>query len=479
MESLYFYDLETTGVNSRSSRVMQFAGQRTDLNLKPIGEPHNILIKITEDVLPEPDAVMITGITPQKTLTEGISEVEFLKYFHDEIATPGTIFTGFNTVRFDDEFMRFMHYRNYYDPYEWQWKDNKSRWDVLDFTRMTRALRPEGIEWPFDSKGKPTNRLELLTAVNKLDHQNAHDALSDVYATIAVADMIKTKQPKLFAFLLEMRDKRKVAELVESGKPFLYTSGKYESEKQKTTIVIMIAKTPDGAALVYDLSKDPTPFINMSESEIIECWIRRYDDPGLRLPVKALKYNRCPAIAPLSVLDEASKKRIDFDEESINSNLNKLDKEKFGDLCLKAMNKMNKARNVKQKDLLENTDNVDERLYDGFFGAQDKTGMRRVRASSKKDVQELSVDLFEDERLKGLLPLFKARNFPESLSDSERKYWDEFKHNKLFNGGESSSAAKYFSRIAELKKTIKDPEKLYLLEELELYGQSILPDINQ
>src|SRR6202000_1521884 len=156
-----------------------FGGQRTDLRLKPVGDPVNLLIKLTPDVVPDPDAILVTGITPQQTLADGLTEAEFLKFFSDKIALPGTIFAGFNSVRFDDEFMRFLLYRNFYDAYEWQWKDGNSRWDLLDVVRMTRALKPEGIEWPFAPDGKPANRLEYLAKVNKLDHDHAHDALSD------------------------------------------------------------------------------------------------------------------------------------------------------------------------------------------------------------------------------------------------------------------------------------------------------------
>ena len=204
---------------------MQFAGQRTNVEMEPIGDPVNILIKLTPDVLPDPEAVLLTGITPQSTQADGMTEAEFLKYFYDEIVTPDTCFLGYNTVRFDDEFMRFLHYRNFYDPYEWQWTNNCSRWDILDVVRMTRALRPEGIEWPMNDDGKPTNRLELLTKANNLDHYAAHDALSDVYATIAIAKLIRDKQQKLFEFLFDYRGKKKIQELVGADKPFVYSSG--------------------------------------------------------------------------------------------------------------------------------------------------------------------------------------------------------------------------------------------------------------
>lgn len=476
MSSLYFYDLETSGVSAKHARVMQFAGQRTDMNLKPVGEPHNILIKLTDDVLPEPDAVLITGITPQKTLAEGVTEAEFLRIFHEEIAVPDTIFVGFNSIRFDDEFMRYMNYRNFYDPYEWQWKDGRSRWDLLDVVRMTRALRPEGIEWPVDVSGKPTNRLELITKLNGLAHENAHDALSDVYATIAVAELIKTKQPKLFTFLLELRRKEKAKKLVDTNELFIYTSGKYASEQHKTTIVTKLAETEEGAALVCDLSVDPTPFLDMSESELIKRWQAPYNDPAPKVPVKTLKYNRCPALAPLGVLDSKSQKALKLDPIKAAQFRKQIMNTDFAEKCLQALTKMNSVRRHAQQGLLADQSNVDERLYDGFISGQDKTTMSRVRAADPEQLSEIGASDFKDERLQGLLPLYKARNFYGQLQDDERIFWEAFRAKKLLDGGANSQAAKYMNRLQELAKTTKSPEKQYLLEELQLYAESILPE---
>ncbi|HEX7368235.1 MAG TPA: exodeoxyribonuclease I, partial [Candidatus Saccharimonadales bacterium] len=266
--SFFFYDLETTGIRSRECRIMQFAGQRADMDLNPVGEPFNILVKLTPDVLPDPGAVLLTGITPQKTLDEGITEAEFLKIFERDIATPDTVFVGYNNVRFDDDFMRCTLYRNFYDPYEWHWKDGRSRWDLLDLVRMTRALRPEGIQWPLSGDGKPTNRLELLTKLNGLDHAQAHDALSDVLATIAVAKLIKGKQPQLFKKLLGLRGKKAVQAFLKENKTFVYTSGKYDNQYEKTTVVQLLQAGSDKeGALVYDLRYDPRPFAKLSPAE--------------------------------------------------------------------------------------------------------------------------------------------------------------------------------------------------------------------
>ena len=189
--TFFFYDLETSGLNPREDRVMQFAGQRTDMDLNSLGDPISFLVKLPDDTLPSPYAVKVTGITPQQTQLDGLTEAEFAKFLAQEIFTPGTIATGYNNIRFDDEFIRHLFWRTFRDPYEWSWKDGRSRWDLLDVVRLTRALRPEGIKWPVDKDGKATNRLELITRQNKISHASAHDALSDVNALIGVTKLIK------------------------------------------------------------------------------------------------------------------------------------------------------------------------------------------------------------------------------------------------------------------------------------------------
>lgn len=475
VSSLFFYDLETSGINSREARVMQFAGQRTNMQLEPIGDPVNILIKLTPDVLPDPDAIMVTGITPQSTLADGVTEAEFLKTFYDEVAVPGTIFAGYNTVRFDDEFMRFLNYRNFYDAYEWQWKDDRSRWDLLDVVRMVRALRPDGIQWPFAPDGKPSNRLEYLTKVNGLDHQNAHDALSDVNATIAVAKLIQAKQPKMFEYLLSVRDKKKVAALVESGDPFVYTSGKYPSEYEKTTVVTMLAKHPKKqGALVYDLRHDPTEFLKLTPQQLQERWsYTRDENAPKRLPVKTLQYNRCPAVAPLGVLDSESQKRLQIDLELVTANRSKLKGHpEFTENIMAALGLMDKQQ---QAELVSHEQQVDSQLYDNFIDNADKNVMSAVRVATPDELDSFGPS-FQDQRLKALLPLYKARNYPNALSSEERETWERFCMQRLTAGGQQSRLAKYFARLQELAVapgTTKNQQ--YALEELRLYGESIIP----
>lgn len=472
--TFYFYDLETSGLSPRAQRIMQFAGQRTDENLRPVGEPHNWLVTLTDEVLPDPDAVMLTGITPQKTLEEGYTEAEFLELFSKQVLQPDTVLLGFNTIRFDDEFMRCTLWRNFYDPYEWQWQDGRSRWDLLDVVRMMRALRPDGIQWPVDQKGKPTNRLELLTKVNGLDHENAHDALNDVYATIAIAKLLKEKQPKMFNYLLSMRDKRKVTELanLDDPKPFLYTSGRYSDQWHKTSAVLPIAPAANGNILVYDLRQDPTELVQLNDQELGEVAFKRSETSGI-LPVKQLKYNCCPAVAPLGVLDDESQKRLALDEATIRQNYTKL-------IGIKGFGERIGQLFMRQEELRKKTykteDDCDFKIYDGFVADNDRTKMRAVRAANENTLADLALD-FTDDRLEQLLPRYKARNFPKSVTASERESWEQYRTQRLVQGLSGQLSLDQFAkRLAELAAVKSANENAqYLLQELQLYAESIAP----
>ncbi len=467
----YFYDLETSGFSPRKDRIMQFAGQRTDMDLNPIGKPDNILIKMTPDVLPEPSAVLVHGITPQKTLKEGITEAEFCKYLTTHVSTPDTIIVGYNNIRFDNDFIRFTLWRNFYDAYEWSWKDSRSTWDLIDVVRMTRALKPDGIKWPFAPDGRPTNSLEYLTAVNLLDHVDAHDALSDVKASMALARLLKAKQPELFEYLLNIRGKDKVRPLVASAEPLIYTSGRYPAEFEKTTLAVMVAEKPDkSSALMYDLRIDPDEFKDMPAAELLKRW-KAWGDDAPYFPVKELKYNRCPAVAPLSWLDAAATERLQIYKKIIDNHLVKLQKAKgLGDKLIDALNMMWPPS---QPELVIDEQKVDGQLYDGFISSQDKTKMSVVRAANPDEISDLNLD-FKDDRLTALLPLYKARNFVQSLASDEKEGWDNFRRHKLVDGGDNSLTARFFKQLEELGVTPgTNAEKSYLLEELADYGRSI------
>lgn len=475
--TFYFYDLETSGINARAQRIMQFAGQRTDQNFKPIGKTQNWLIKLTDEVIPDPDAIVITGITPQKTLEEGYTEAEFLELFYKEVLQPDTIIMGFNTIRFDDEFMRMTLWRNFYDPYEWQWQNGRSRWDLLDTVRMVRALRPEGITWPVDANGQPTNRLELLTKANGLDHTHAHDALSDVYATIELAALLKEKQPKMFSYLLDIRTKKQLADIIDASdpRPFVYTSGRYSSKWHKTTVVAAIASVENGVVLVYDLRQDPEDLIPLTDDELKEAAFGRSQTTEI-LPVKSLKINCCPAVAPLGVLDSASQERLNISTSQIKENFRKLLSNRDFINRLKLL--FEQKQNERSKKYPTESD-PDFQIYDGFVSDTDKTKMRAIRAAKGSQISELSLN-FSDQRLEKLLPRYKARNAPHSLSALEREQWEQYRSSRIVRGVNGQLSLQQFAqRLSQLAAiNVDDENAQYLLQELQLYAENIAPFVD-
>lgn len=466
-KTFFFYDLETSGLSARDDRIMQFAGIRTTLDLEPIGEPYNLLVALNDDTLPSPDALMVTGITPQQTVAEGYSEAEFAKILMKEVFTPDTVVVGFNNIRFDDEFIRHLFWRNFYDPYEWSWKEGRSRWDLLDVVRMTRALRPKGIEWPVVD-GKATNRLELLTKLNGIDHFKAHDALSDVEALIAVTKLIKQKQPQLYEYLFKMRDKKAVKELVnlDDKQPFVYVSGRFDGEYHKATVAFPLTSGRNGAVVAYDLRHDPTPFLDMPlpqlEKIFYASWEERKKDDYQGLPIKELQYNRAPAVAPLGVLaQEGGWERIGLDEATIA---------KHRKILLSSPSFAENVRTlIERRPEFKKAVDPEAQLYDSFLPDQDSLAVEKIRYARPEDLADLHPS-FIDERLDPLLLHYKARNFPRSLAEDEVRSWEQWRADRL-----QRQMQAFVQRLNQLATTITDENKQFILQELQLWAESIAP----
>lgn len=465
--TFFFYDLETSGLDPRNDRIVQFAGQRTDMTLQPIGEPINVLVKLNDDTLPSPEAVMVTGITPQSTQADGYSEAEFARFLQADVFTPDTITVGFNSVRFDDEFIRYLFWRTFHDPYAWAWKDGRSRWDILDIIRMTRALRPDGIEWPVDDQGRATNRLELITKVNGIVHENAHDALSDVEALIDVCQLLRQHQPKLFEYLLSIRDKKSVQKLVnlDDKQPFVYTSGRYSAEYDKTTVAFPLTSAPNSNVVVYDLRHDPTQFVGLTVDELSKkmyaSWEERTADEFVALPVKSLQYNRCPAVAPLGVLEqEDGWKRI---------GLTLADIEKHKQVLVKHPEFAEKIRSLAEKrPAFVSGKDAEAKLYEGFLDGTDAMRVETVRNATESELADFHPS-FSDERLSDLLLRYKARNYPRSLSEDEMGAWEQWRSARI-----TEQLKPYVASLQKLAKTVPS-DKHFLLEELQLWAEAVMP----
>ena len=468
--TIYWHDYETFGVDPVRDRPAQFAGQRTDEELNEVGEPLVLYCRPPVDRLPSPDACLITGITPQLAHERGEIEARFIARILEQLSVPGTCGTGYNSLRFDDELTRHVLYRNFHDPYAREWQNGCSRWDIIDLARMTAALRPEGIRWPVKPDGNPSFRLSDLAEANGLEHSDAHDALSDVRATIALARLLRERQPRLYRWLFDLRYKRKVAELVDipAGNPLVHTARVYPAATRCTTLVLpLVYETRNrNSVLVYDLRTDPSPFLDLSPDELHRSLYAPADGPGgpeVRLPVQSVKINRCPALAPAATLDDAAQERTGLDLSACARHRERI------------RGNADFARRVEQAVALRefpSAEDVDESLYGGFLNDHDRNLCRRIAGATPGELAAGHYD-FHDARLPELLFRYRARNWPDSLDALEREQWQAHCEDRYQD--ERTGLEPYFERLAELRvQAGDDPSGTRILDALEDWADTLL-----
>lgn len=452
--SFYWHDYETWGAQPAVDRAVQFAGLRTDLDLNPIGQPLVVFARPADDFLPQPGACMVTGITPQQARTEGVAEADFFRFIHDELAQPGTCALGYNSLRFDDEVTRYGLYRNFFDPYAREWQNGNSRWDMIDVVRLTHALRPEGIAWPEREPGVPSFRLEELTAANDIEHSGAHDALADVRATIALARLVRERQPRLFDFLLNNRDKHRLAAQldVRAGNPVVHVSARYPARLGCIAAVVPVAQHPvnRNGVIVYDLRVDPAPMLSMAAGEIrrrVFTAAADLPEDAARIPLKVVHLNRSPVIVPMGTLTDAARERWQMPAAAEQRHLEML-REAVGLSDTLARVYADAERFPPQAD-------PDRDLYGGFLSDADRRRCEQVRAASPEELAALDPG-FDDGKLDELLFRYRARNWPETLAGDERRRWEAYRRVRLTEpGGGGSIVLDEYRR--ELSRLAVDP----------------------
>jgi exodeoxyribonuclease-1 len=471
--SFYWHDYETWGANPRIDRVAQFAGIRTDKNLDVIGQPLMIYAKPTSDFLPHPEAVLITGITPQLASSEGIPESDFFRQIHAEFSQANSCIVGYNNLRFDDEVTRFGFYRNFRDPYAYSFQNGNSRWDVLDLLRITRALRPEGINWPLNDSGLASFKLTDLTQANDIEQQGAHDALVDVKATIALAKLVKQKQPKLFDFYFNLRNKHQGAGLLNLVKPdiLLHVSGMFPADQGCLAPIFPLLANPTNAneIICYNLRINPQVLLQLSAEDIQKKLYTRTSDLAegeQRLPLKGIHINKSPALAPVSTLNQtqAEKWQIDWDEICAHR-----------DLLLSDPDLIKRLTSVYSEKKDYHLGDADSALYEAFINQQDRLVCNQLLAANPGELASWSEDCFQDRRLQTLLFRYRARNFPQSLSPDESLRWQRFCQSRLLDGDDAGglNVEQFQQQLLTLAQREQGDREQALLNKLSLWAQQI------
>ncbi|WP_305804887.1 exodeoxyribonuclease I [Stenotrophomonas sp. YIM B06876] len=474
-DSFLFYDLETFGQDPRRTRIAQFAAVRTNAELEVIDEPVSFYVKPADDLLPSPVATLITGITPQHALAEGVSEAEAFARINDLMSRPQTCTLGYNTLRFDDEFVRYGLFRNFFDPYEREWRSGNSRWDLLDMLRLVHALRPDGIEWPQREDGATSFKLEHLAIANNVREGDAHEALSDVYATIGMARRFKQAQPRMWDYALKLRDKRFVASLLDvvAMTPVLHISMRYPANRLCAAPVLPLTRHPhiSNRVIVFDLEGDVQQLLDLSAEEIAaRLYTRAADLPEgqQRVPLKEVHLNKVPALVAWNHLRAPDFERLAIDPAAIEA--------KVEQLRALGPELAEKVRCVFAGERPAGPVDADASLYDGFLADGDKALMPKVRTAPPEALAELE-GRFRDPRLPELLFRYRARNHPHTLQSEDRARWDDYRRLRLFDEAArlgEQTLPQYFAQIEQLCAEHHDqPERLALLEHLQQWGQHL------
>lgn len=420
-----WYDYETFGAQTKQDRISQFAAVRTDMDLNIIGEPINLFCKPSGDCIPDPMACLITRISPQYAFEHGLIEQDFAATINQIMSEPNTCVVGYNSIRFDDEMTRFLFYRNFYDAYEREWKNGNSRWDLLDVSRLYYALRPEGIHWPVKEDGSPSFKLEELTKANGIEHLKAHDAVSDVLATIEFAKLLKSKQPKMFEYAFGLRNKHKVAAQLDvmSFKPVVHISGMFAAQNGclSTVMPLMVHPTNKNEIICFDLQHSPEPLLNLNATDLEKRMFTKKDqlvaDNLLPAGLKSIHLNRSPMIGPLSLLTVEVCERLSIERVKQEDHFKAL---------LPLVNKVKpKLREIFSKEFSSDKEHA-QALYGGaFFNNNDKRSMTNLHKQLAQTVNPMQWQ-FEDERLNTLLWQWLGRNYFDEVALDVQKRWTEY-----------------------------------------------------
>ncbi len=484
--TIYWHDYEAWGADPRRDRASQFAGVRTDYELNEIDQPLVMYCQPSADRLPHPKACLITAITPALAQQRGLPEAEFVRQIHEQFSKAQTCVAGYNSIRFDDELSRQLLYRNFYDPYEREWKNGNSRWDIIDALRLCHALRPEGIIWPRLEDGSPVFKLGALTSSNDLAHENAHDALSDVRATIALARKMKMAQPRFFQYAFDLRSKTQVQAMIDitSQKPFLHAASVYPARDSCLALVMPLAAHPqeNNGILIYDLAIDPSPWLDMTAAELAKkLFLAKKDlqEGESRLPVSVLHTNRCPAIAPISVMDETQRKHssINWSKSQQHWNLLRTKTGFLNELMIAIQSRAQMSAG--EKPIAEDPD---EQIYSGgFFSDADKRLMTTLRSMTATELaarHEQLCSQFKDARLAEMLFRYRARNFRSTLNTEELKRWRLHCRQQCLNVDDNQPTVglNLFScrlAIQQERSQCSDSQSMRLLDELESWLHSL------
>lgn len=505
----FYHDYETSGADTKRDRPVQFAGIRVDESLNTVDVFDSIYCKLPDDVLPHPMAFVVTQMMIDEVQELGMPEFEFAHQVLNQLGRSNTTSLGYNTIAFDDEMTRNLFHRNLINPYEREWKNGNSRWDLINVVRMAAAIFSGKIyedgsnifNVPLNDDGKKSFRLEDLSVANGIEHENAHDALSDVYATIGMAKIINDKEPEFFSLLESRKSKNLVSEDFINSKPepILLCSSFFGGERSYVSFVIPLCVSSKNKNEVYcvklESKQDIANLIDFTVEDITKLIFEKSDvlkENGLTRPaLTTVRINACPVylttndiknIYPDTESREAFYKSINVNTEDLaeayrlyRSNIDIL---------------VEKARGVFDSQNFESNpdEDVDLTIYSGGFPSNEETMLKNSFNNdlkiAKNDEDRLNVFNRYLEKSSGKIKeqIFRVafRSYPDvavNLGEKAVKKWHNHCYERI-NGESDAVGLNYESflvAVEEIRANEKYSDPLFeeILSKLEVYAKAL------
>lgn len=473
---ILWYDYETSGRDAVADRPVQLGWQITDPGMEPQTEPTSVLVRLPDDVLPSPEALLVHHISPELHQKQGISEAELATRL-EQLISPRTLVGGYNSRAFDDKFTQHVFYRCLRDPYAWQYAEGRGRFDLYPVVLVYFVFGPEAIRWPEDQDGRPRFKLDRIGPLNQMDQglKHAHDASSDAAMTARLARQLAQHDADLFASCLKRIDKHFVTDKIRAeGRSdglleVTAFAGWDQGYVRDLWIPFRLAERSNDY-IGFDLNHDPkdvmTGLIAISESvdEDFAYRSRKAHELGLH----KVRINAQPMLFRRSDLsDDVIHRLSGYGRDVAQQNRN-----------LDVWHRIQESPSFKQLYELavtalkmpapERPLDVDASLYSGgFLSKYDRDILADLPLADPNALIDIN-PTFEDLRYTELLFRYRARNFPQSLTQPEWRRWQNVRRVKLMGDSQGNSPA---NRIQEelLNLGNRDDLEPYQLEQLQQF----------
>lgn len=400
-----FYDTETTGTDTTFDQILQFAAILTDADLNEL-DRFEIRCRLLPHVIPAPGALLATRVTPAMlTDTTLPTHYEMMLQISEKLRQwSPAIFVGYNTLSFDEPLLRQAFYQTLQPVYLTNTNGNQ-RADVLRLAQATAVLAPNAMAVPISDKGKPTLRLDTLAPANGFAHENAHDALADVEATIYMAQLVRDRAPDVWNALLPLVNKAEVTARLSSGDPNCLVD--YHMGVPSLRAVVGCGHHPKNPSMqaVFDLRRDPVEVMNLSEEDLAK------ETKGSNRALRTIYTNKMPAIVdPALVADLQDAVDLPMAELVRRAAVVTADGQ-FAARVGKAMEQRYPP--------FEPAQVVEQRMYEGFPSRADESRMQVFHLGDWYKRAEIA-ETIEDERYRELARRLVFVNAPEALAGTRR-----------------------------------------------------------